>query len=100
MALITELGGGKVEMKVDEALERLAAEDVPCGPVLSLEAIPDHPQVVASGALVTSEHPVMGRIREPRPPVRFTVTPAAIRHPAPALGEHTAEILAELAALD
>jgi crotonobetainyl-CoA:carnitine CoA-transferase CaiB-like acyl-CoA transferase len=96
VALLAELGGGKVDMKVDEALERLTAEDVPCGPVLSLDAIPDHPQVVASGALVTSVHPTMGRIREPRPPVRFAATPAAIGGPAPALGEHTADVLGEL----
>jgi len=96
VALLAELGGGKLDMKVDEAIERLAAEDVPCGPVLALEEISDHPQVVASGALVTSVHPAMGRIREPRPPVRFAATPASIRHPAPSLGEHTAEVLGEL----
>jgi crotonobetainyl-CoA:carnitine CoA-transferase CaiB-like acyl-CoA transferase len=95
-ALIAETGGGKVDMKVDEAIERLAAEDVPCGPVLSLEAIPDHPQVLASASLATSLHPHMGRIREPRPPVRFEATPAAIQRPAPALGEHTGAVLGEL----
>lgn len=95
-ALIAETGGGKVDMKVDEAIERLAAEDVPCGPVLSLEAIPEHPQVLASASLATSLHPHMGRIREPRPPVRFEATPAAIRRPAPALGEHTGAVLGEL----
>ncbi len=96
VALLAELGGGKVDMKVEEAIERLAAEDVPCGPVLAIDDVAGHPQVVASGALVTSVHPVMGSIREPRPPVRFAATPAAIRHPAPSLGEHTAEVLAEL----
>jgi formyl-CoA transferase len=96
VALLAELGGGKLDMKVDEAIERLAAEDVPCGPVLALEEISDHPQVVASGALVTSVHPALGRIREPRPPVRFAATPAAIARPAPSLGEHTSEVLAEL----
>jgi crotonobetainyl-CoA:carnitine CoA-transferase CaiB-like acyl-CoA transferase len=94
--LIAELGGGKVDMPIAEALGRLQAEDVPCGPVLSLDEIAGHPQVVASATLVTSEHPQMGRIREPRPPARFDVTPAAIRRPAPALGEHTAEVLGEL----
>jgi crotonobetainyl-CoA:carnitine CoA-transferase CaiB-like acyl-CoA transferase len=100
VALLGELGGGKVDMKVEEAIERLSAEDVPCGPVLSLDEVATHPQVVASGTLVTSEHPVMGRIREPRPPVRFGATPAVIGRPAPALGEHTAAVLAELGLSD
>jgi crotonobetainyl-CoA:carnitine CoA-transferase CaiB-like acyl-CoA transferase len=95
-ALIAELGGGKVEMRVEEAIDRLVAEDVPCGPVLSLEAIPDHPQVIASESLTTRVHPHMGRIREPRPPVRFSETPAAVHRPAPALGEHSDEILDEI----
>jgi len=33
----------------------------------------------------------------PGPAIRFTTTPMAIRNPAPALGQHTDEILAELA---
>lgn len=99
-ALVAETGGGKVEMKVEEAIERLAAEDVPCGPVLSLEAIPTHPQVVAIGSLTTSVHPQLGRIREPRPPVRFGGTPAAIRSPAPALGQHTSDVLREIGMMD
>jgi crotonobetainyl-CoA:carnitine CoA-transferase CaiB-like acyl-CoA transferase len=96
VALLGELGGGKVDMKVDEAIERLAAEDVPCGPVLALEAIAAHPQVVASGTLVESVHPRMGRVREPRPAARFGATPVSIQRPAPALGEHTEEVLAEI----
>ncbi len=94
--LLAELGGGKIDMKVEEAIERLAAEDVPCGPVLALDDVATHPQVVASGTLVTSMHPALGRIREPRPPIRFAMTPATIARPAPSLGEHTAEVLAEL----
>lgn len=78
-----------------QAVERLAAEHVPCGPVLALDEIHEHPQVLANGTLVETQHPTMGRLREPRPPVRFTATPAEIRSPAPALGQHTDEVLAE-----
>jgi crotonobetainyl-CoA:carnitine CoA-transferase CaiB-like acyl-CoA transferase len=95
-ALVAELGGGKIEMKVEEAIERLAAEDVPCGPVLALDAIAEHPQVVAARSLVESEHPILGRVRQPRPPARFAATPAAIARPAPALGADTDAVLGEI----
>ena len=47
--------------------------------------------------LVESEHPQLGRMREPRPAARFETAPLTDRRPAPALGQHTAEVLAELA---
>lgn len=79
-----------------EWCERLGAEQVPCAPILSRDALIDDPQVAANGLLVEYEHPHAGRMREPRPAVRFDMTPAEIRRPAPALGEHTDEILGEL----
>jgi crotonobetainyl-CoA:carnitine CoA-transferase CaiB-like acyl-CoA transferase len=84
------------KLTTDQAVDRLAAEQVPCGPVVALDAIHEHPQVIANGTLVETEHPQMGRLREPRPPARFAATPAEIRCPAPTLGQHTDEVLAEI----
>ena len=42
------------------------------------------------------DHPDIGRVRQPKPAARFDRTPAAIRGPAPRIGEHSAIILAEL----
>ena len=84
------------ELSCEEALERLVEADVPCGPILRPDEVSDFPQVVASGALVEGEHPVMGRIREPRPSARFSDTPSEIRSPAPSLGEHTDAVLDRL----
>jgi crotonobetainyl-CoA:carnitine CoA-transferase CaiB-like acyl-CoA transferase len=51
---------------------------------------------VANGIVVETGHKDAGRLRQARPAARFSATPATIRHGGPALGEHTAEILAEL----
>lgn len=96
-ALLAEFSDERLDMTRAEMLEALAAEDVPCGPVYtSMAEVLSDPQVVASETFLESCHPQLGRIREPRPPVRFEGTPAAIQRPAPALGQHTDEILEEL----
>jgi len=77
-------------------LERLTAAEVPCGPVLTRNQVIRHPQVAALGLVVEAEHKEAGRLRQTRAAARFSRTPAEIRHGAPALGEHTEKILAEL----
>jgi crotonobetainyl-CoA:carnitine CoA-transferase CaiB-like acyl-CoA transferase len=68
---------------------------VPCAPVLTRNAVIDHPQTVANGILVESDHPVAGRLRQARPAARFEGTPPEHRFGAPRLGENTDEILRE-----
>jgi crotonobetainyl-CoA:carnitine CoA-transferase CaiB-like acyl-CoA transferase len=77
-------------------LERLRAADIPCGPVNPLAELPQDEHLAAVDFFPALEHPSEGRLRTVRPPVRFTGADWTIRHPAPRLGEHTSEILAEL----
>jgi crotonobetainyl-CoA:carnitine CoA-transferase CaiB-like acyl-CoA transferase len=76
-------------------LERLEAAGVPCAPVLTREQVIAHPQVIASGILLESEHPTAGRLRQTRTAARFEA-PTIVRRGAPRLGEHSHEILSEL----
>ena len=76
-------------------LQRLEAAGVPCAPVLTRDEVIQHPQIVASGILLESEHPTAGRLRQTRTAARFEA-PTIIRRGAPRLGEHSHEILAEL----
>lgn len=79
----------------EEWLERLESEGVPCAPVLTRDQVIAHPQVLASGILLESEHASAGRLRQTRTAARFE-TPMVVRYGAPRLGEHTGEVLAEL----
>jgi crotonobetainyl-CoA:carnitine CoA-transferase CaiB-like acyl-CoA transferase len=78
-----------------EWLERLDRAEVPCAPVLTREELPHHPQIVENELVVESTHPIAGRMRQARPAARFGATPSALRRPAPGLGEHGDELLAE-----
>jgi crotonobetainyl-CoA:carnitine CoA-transferase CaiB-like acyl-CoA transferase len=79
-----------------EWMQRLEAHDVPCAPALRRSEVIAHPQVLASGSIVETEHHAAGRLRQARSPARFERTPSDIRRGAPLLGEHNDEVLAEL----
>ena len=77
-------------------LGRLAAADVPSGPINDVLSALAMPQARARDMDVTVEHPVLGPIRQVGVPFKLSATPASIRSAPPLLGEHADEILAEL----
>jgi len=79
-----------------EWLEQLTAADVPCGPVLTRNQMIRHPHVLAMEITEEYQHPKAGRLRQSRAAARFSKTPPRIRNGAPALGEHTEAVLAEI----
>ena len=69
--------------------------DVPHTSFAKLTEIAEQPHLKAVGMFENLDHPTEGRIRQARPPARFSATPAAVRRLAPGLGEHTREVLRE-----
>jgi len=63
--------------------------------VNTLEGLAEDPHLNATGFWKLYDHPTEGRLRMPSFPINFSATPAAIRTPAPRLGEHTEEVLRE-----
>jgi crotonobetainyl-CoA:carnitine CoA-transferase CaiB-like acyl-CoA transferase len=80
---------------VAEWMARLEARDVLCAPVNRYADLPRDAQILASRMIVEQEHPRAGRFRTLDTPIRFSLTPGTLRAPAPALGEHTDEVLTE-----
>ena len=74
----------------------LDERDIAVGPVKFIEEMWDDPQVVANSFLQEYEHTLLGPLRGPSPIVRMSGTPTRIQRAAPALGEHTEEILSTL----
>jgi crotonobetainyl-CoA:carnitine CoA-transferase CaiB-like acyl-CoA transferase len=77
-------------------LERLDANDVPCAPVLSRPEILENEQVKANKLISQYEHPGLGQIRQPRPGAKFSRSDMRKEPIAPALGQHSEEILRDL----
>ena len=78
-----------------EWLALLDERGIPAGPVRFIEEVFDDPQVQANGLVAELEHRDLGPLRMAGPLANFSETPLAAT-PPPALGQHTAEVLAEL----
>jgi formyl-CoA transferase/CoA:oxalate CoA-transferase len=77
-------------------LERLQSAGVPCAPVQTLDTVAADPQTEAGGMLIPAKHPRIPDYRAVGLPIRWDGERPGISRVPPLLGEHTAEVLAEL----
>lgn len=75
-----------------EILERAG---VPCGPIYNIEQVYADPHVQSRDMAVELQHPKAGGIRNIGVAVKLSDTPGSVRTPAPLLGQHTDDVLAE-----
>ena len=90
------LGDRLARRPTAEWVERLGTAGVACGPVLGIDQVFQHPQVIHQRMVETVEHPTAGRISLLGLPVKLSRDPGSMQSPPPCLGEHSAEILREL----
>jgi CoA:oxalate CoA-transferase len=67
------------------------------GPVNDLYELSKDQQVLANNYIIDYEHPACGTVKMVGPPFHFSETPISVRGPAPEFGQHTEEVLMELA---
>ncbi|UOT03481.1 CoA transferase [Rhodococcus opacus] len=75
--------------------QRLEEEGLLNAPVNTLEQTLADEQTRVNGMIVEAEHPSVGTVKMLNAPIRLSATPPSIRHSAPRLGEHNAEVLRE-----
>ena len=80
----------------EDWMKLLEAEGVPAAPVLTIDRVFEHPQVLERGMVVEVEHPAGGVIKMIGNPVRQPEVDEQPLAPTPRLGQHTDEVLRRL----
>jgi len=97
---LAALIGEKISQKTTgEWMDILVKQGIPCGPINTIDKLFEDPQIQARNMLVEVDQPRIGRITVAGNPVKLsTVQPTdeLPAGPAPAVGEHTHEILVDL----
>lgn len=94
------IGGFLAARSRDESLALFEAAGVTAGPVCTAGELLTHPYAMGREAIVQMEDADLGSVPMHNVVPRLSASPGGLRRPAPAVGEHTAEILAELDHLD
>ena len=79
----------------DEVVDALLAAGIPVAPVRELREVVEDPDLRQRGVLQPLEDPVRGPLRVFSSPIRYDGREPAPARAAPALGEHTEEVLRE-----
>jgi len=93
--------GAFTDWDAEPLLARLAEVGVPAGKVRTLDEVYGWDQTISQGLLVEVEHPTLGRVTLPGPPLRFfgpDGSEVTRRHhtPPPTLGQHDAAVREEV----
>lgn len=81
---------------VQACLDALEAAGVPGAKVQGIDEVLADPQIRARGMVIEQDHPVLGRIRMPNLPFRFSGFELPVPAVAPAIGEHNRSIATSL----
>lgn len=95
-ALVALMRQYAAETTVEAFMHRAEEHDVPASRIMQIDEIPHDPQVQHNGIFVDREHPLAGRVREPRPAARLSATPSQVGDHAPTYGQHSDEIVSAL----
>ncbi|HEV8718541.1 MAG TPA: CoA transferase, partial [Candidatus Binatia bacterium] len=84
------------EQSVEELYHKAQARRIPFAPVSTMGDLLNSEHLKARGFFAEIAHPVAGTFSYPTAPHQCSVTPWALRRPAPCFGQHNAEVYGEL----
>src|SRR5437868_11633898 len=77
-------------------VDALTAAGVPCGPIQTYDQVFHDPHLEARGFFPDAPHTRLGPVKQIGSPMRLSDNPPRMVRAGPLLGEHSAEVLAEL----
>lgn len=80
----------------DEWLTLFQENNIPCGPINTLDRVFIDEQVLERQMVQEVEHPIVGIVKLLGSPIKLSDTPVTIERHPPLHGEHTEEVLLEL----
>lgn len=83
------------EKTQQEWVESLNTKGVMIAPIYTFEQMFQDPQVLHDRIVQELSHPVAGKVKVLKTPLKLSKTPPEIKTPSPLLGQHTTEILLE-----
>jgi crotonobetainyl-CoA:carnitine CoA-transferase CaiB-like acyl-CoA transferase len=86
-----------LEKPRDEWIKVLEDFGVPVAPVYTIDEIFADEQVLHRGMLIETPHTELGSVKQIAPAIKMSSTPCVVEAPPPLLGEHTDEVLKNLA---
>ncbi|MDB5884598.1 MAG: L-carnitine dehydratase/bile acid-inducible protein [Polaromonas sp.] len=84
------------QASVEACCALLDAAGVPAAPVQTIDKVLSDPQTLARGMVVEQDHPLLGKIKLPNLPFRFSGCDTSPSGPAPMLGQHNRKIAASV----
>ena len=91
------LEGWSMQYTVEEVVDKLLAEGIPAGPLLTIKELAEDPHFNDHRQMFPyMEQPGVGSFRVTAMPIKFSDTQTRISRPAPALGEHNEEVYGQL----
>ena len=84
------------DQPLSQLLDVLRSAGVWCAPVNDYAEVESDPAVVHLGCFAAFDHPRAGHVRTLRHPIRYSDAETQVRYLPPEVGEHTADVLAEI----
>jgi crotonobetainyl-CoA:carnitine CoA-transferase CaiB-like acyl-CoA transferase len=92
-ALVEALSALTRARKMADLADVLGRHDVPCAPILTVDAVLEEPQTRESGMLLDAPHPRLGRYTSIGLPLEWDGRRPGVRQVPPRLGEHSEDVL-------
>lgn len=84
---------------VSEWISLIEPQGIPCGAINNIAQVFDNPQIKHRGMKIEVSHPLVGSLPLVANPIKFSETPISYEKAPPTLGQHTKQILSELASM-